>query len=444
MPTITSSGIGSGIDINSLVNQLVELERRPLNAVNDKIASIDSQVSAYGRFKSSMSDFQTAMKGLSTASKFQVFSTTSSNEGVVSATASETASIGTADINVTQLAERNKVATSAFANGSTVIGEGNLAINVGSNAFNITIDATNSTLNGIRDAINSAADNTGVTATVLTDDAGSRLILTADDTGSSNAVSVAVTGATGNLSQMDSANMSTIQAAQDATLTIDGFAVTSSSNKVTGALQGVTLDLKSTGASTINLARDDTTITESVQAFVDAFNDIRDTISGLRDRELAADSTLLTIDRQIMSELNSAISISGGSYSYLTEVGVEMDRYGKMQLNSDNLQNALNKDFEGFSKLFSDSTDGIAVRLDTLAGNVLATDGLIDSREDGLGSQRRSLVEQADRIDRRLVSTEARLRAQFTAMDKLVASLNSTGDFLSQQLKNLPSANQSS
>ncbi len=452
MPAIQAPGVGSGLDINSLVDQLVTLERQPLQAVQRQKSDIQAQLSSYGRFKSVVAEFRDAMQGLSSADSFQIFRASSSNESAFTASAGVDAAPGSYAIEVSSLASRHKLASEAFSDADSVVGEGTLTLANGADSFDVAIDAGNHTLAGIRDAINQAADNTGVTATVLRDDAGSRLVLTSRDSGTSNAIRVSVSGdgdggdsdANG-LSRLafdaTSRNLNEIRAASDAVVNIDGFTVTSASNTVSGALQGVSLQLDAPGSGTLTVATDRDAIEDSAQSFVDAFNKLRDTIKNLRNGDLEADSTLLSIDNSVLRQINTRAGIPGSNFNYLTELGIEIDRYGQMSLDRGRFETALARDFDGVSRFFSDADNGIAARLENLGDQVLASGGLIDARESGLNTRIRSLDQQADRIDRRLVGTEARLRAQFTAMDSIVANLNATGDYLSQQLSGLSSLN---
>ncbi len=202
MPQIQAPGVGSGLDINSIVNQLMVLERRPLDLLENKQDQAEAQLSAFGQLKSSISSFESAMSNLSSLSKFQIFSPASSDDTILTATADDTAVEGTYDIDVTALAASHKLASNAFSNPTDVVGEGTLSLSVGSNSFDVTIDSSNSTLFGLRDAINNAPTNTGVTATIVNENSGSRLILTSDDAGTANALTVTATnGSVGNLSQ---------------------------------------------------------------------------------------------------------------------------------------------------------------------------------------------------------------------------------------------------
>ncbi len=448
---IQASGVGSGLDINNIISQLVALERRPLNNLDTKTETINAQISAYGSLKSKLSDFQTAMDDLSGSNSFKVFQTSSANDAIFSATADSSAVAGSYAINVAALAERDKIATKAFTDSNSIVGEGTLTISSGTNSFDVAINATNSSAAGIRDAINSATDNSGVTATIVTDDAGAHLVLSSDNTGTANALKITVAGdSDGN--NTDDAGLSSlafdtgggvvhrpaISTAADSVVEIDGFTVTSSSNTISTALEGVAISAKSLGASTLNITRDDTAIQESVQKFADSYNALRTEINTQRAGELEGDNTLLIIERQLADVLSSGTAITGSSFSYLIDVGISVDKNGKMSVDSSAITNTLNSDFSSFVNLFSATDEGIASRFHSLADNWLATDGLIKDREKGLSSRIDSIDKQRGRFESRLQQVERRLRAQFTAMDTLVSNLNATGSFLTQQLASIP------
>ena len=456
MASIQAPGIGSGLDVNNIVSQLIALERRPIDRLDSKQAIINAQISAYGSLKSKISDFQTALQALSNLSSFQIFNAVANDEDIFTATADENSVAGTYSINVIALAERDKIFTQAYTDGATVVGEGTLTIAVGSDSFDVVIDSSNSTLAKIRAAINDASDNTGVTATIVTDDNGAQLVISTDKTGTDNALKITVTGDTDS-NNTDDAGLSAlaydvgggivhraaITTAGDAVVQIDGFTVTSSSNTISGALEGVSITAKTIGSSTLQITRDDEGITESVQAFADAFNALREELDTQRKGQLEADSTLLTIERQLYAILNAGTAITGSSFSYLVQVGLSTDEDGKLSLDSSDLNSVLSSDFQSLANLFAAQDEGIIFRLEAFADNLLDSNGLIDSREDGLKTQSDSIDDQKLRLENRLIIIERRIRAQFTALDTLVSSLSSTGNFLTQQLANLPTINRS-
>ncbi|WP_296593869.1 flagellar filament capping protein FliD [Methylophaga sp.] len=449
MATIQSPGIGSGLQVNDIVSQLMEIERQPIDNLTTKKSFVNAQISAYGSLKSKVSDFQTAMSNLNSPEKFQVYQATSGSESVFTSSVSSGAVAGNYNIEVVNLAERDKIATKAYTDSSTVVGEGTLNISIGADSFELTIDGTNNTLAGIRDAINNATDNTGVSATIVTGDDGARLVLSSEETGTDNALRISVTDSDGG--NTDETGLSAlaynpeggvefraaISSAQNALVRIDGFNVSSSTNTITGAVDGITINAASIGTTTLSVTRDDEKILESVEAFATAFNALRTEINNQRSGQLEADSTLLSLERQVFDVLNAGSSIDGSSFSYLIEAGVSIDKNGVMGVDSDRINDIMNTDFESFTNLFASENGGFAAKLSNLANGWLETNGLIDSREDGLKTQVEGIDDQILRMEDRLISVEARIRAQFTALDTLVSSLNNTSSFLTQQLASL-------
>jgi len=443
MPTITAGGIATGLDVNSIISQLMALERRPLDQLEQKESAVRAQISAYGTLKSSLATFASAMAALTDISKFQPYAAATSNDTRVTATVGEGASPGRFAINTTTLASNHKLSSAAYASGAPV-GTGTLNFTVGGESFSVVIDATNNTLEGIRDAINTASGNSKVTAAVINSTTGARLLLSANDSGAANAITVAITG-DGDGSDTNASGLSALSyvagalrltqrtAAQDAALTIDGIAVSSPSNNVGTAIDGVTFNLLATGTATITISRDDSAITTAAQDFAKAYNELKDAIAKLRSGDLTNDSTLRGIESALFNVLQTPASV-GGNFSFLTEVGVSRDRFGKMQVDVGRLSDALGTNPSAVISLFTDATQGIPARLQEAAESLTQSGGLIAGREEGLNSRVRSLEDQQERLERRLVMIEKTLRAQFTALDTLVSQLQSTGAFLTQQL----------
>lgn len=451
MASISAPGLGSGLDIGSIVDELVALESLPLQQLEADERELEADLSAYGQLNSSLSSFQSAMESLGSLSKFKTFTSTSSNEAAFTASATSDAAPGSYNIEVTSLAANHKLSSSAFADSSTVVGTGTLTISVGAESFDVAIDNTKETLAGIRTAINEASDNTGVTATIVNADGGSYLVLTSDETGTANEISVTVSG-DGDGNDSDNAglsqlvyvsgvteNMSEVQAATDATLTVDNtFNITSSSNTITGAIEGLTIEVDAIGTGTLALDRDDTTIEDNIQQFVDAFNDLNKTIDNLRAGQLEADNTLLTVETLIQNVFNAPADIAGGAFSYLSEIGITTNDQGELTLDTTMLQTALDTDFDGVAQLFANEPEGFAYRLEAIADDLLDDNGIIDAREDGINAELEDIEERKLDLERRLELTEQRLLAEFTALDVLLAELNNTSAFLTQQLANLP------
>ena len=447
--SITSLGIGSGIDIESIVNQLVAVERRPIQFLEVQQTEIDIQISALGLVKDSVASFQSAVSGLNVASGFRSFSVTSSDEDVLTATAGEGSVPISSDIEVTSLAQRHKLASKEFASGDSVVGTGQLNISVGVDSFSISIDANNNTLEGIRDAINENLNNTGISASIITADDGSHLVLTSDDSGTANALTVTVTG-DGDGNDTDDAGLSSlvfveggtenlqeIDVAQDATFTVDGFDVTRSSNEISDVIEGVTLALEGLGKASLSVSEDRSVGQSAIEAVVKAYNDLIISLNSQRESTLQGESLLLGIETRARQILSNRLQVPGSNYSYLFDVGLTFDRDGILSLDSDKYNQAVEDDFNSVVELFTDSENGFAQAIDSILSSYLDAGGLIDARTDGLNTSKDRIDDDIERIEDRIVLTEERLRRQYTALDTLVSQLNATSSFLTQQLANL-------
>ena len=440
---ITASGVGSGLDINGIINQLMSLERRPLTSLQGQQRTLQTQLSDYGKLKSAISTFQEAMKNLASADKFKVFTATSSDENVLTATASSSAAIAANSVEVVRIAERHKmVADTTFTDTDTVAADTSMTITVGDTAFNVDIGGK--TLAEVAAAINDADDNAGVNATVANVDGGARLILGARETGSTSALQVSYSS--GDPFSLQTTNEDRngaggfTAADLDAVLVLDGnsaLTATRSSNNVSDLITGVTLNLKKAGTVDLNVGRDLDKVEESAKAFADAFSALRTSIKDLRKGSLSGDSTLVSLENRLLEVINNPASGLSTDYSYLSEVGVSVQKDGSMKLDSTVFRAALEQDFNGVAALFSASGQGFAARFKTMADEIVGSDGLIDSRTDGINDRISDMKQRVSQMELRLVTIETRYRSQYAAMDSLLGSLRSTGDFLTQQLANL-------
>ncbi len=456
---LSAAGIGSGLDVDSIVSQLMTFERRPLVSLQNQLTDIDARVSAYGELKSALATFQSAMKDLSTPAALKVFTTTSGNDEVFTASATSTAAASSFQIDVVRLAERHKFASAEMLDTDTIGGKNNDALNiqVGSDPANtLTVDlSTASTLGDIRDAINTDAANPGVTATlVFGNDGNQKLVLTARDSGAENALTISSSGLSnpgngngnGNGAGTDFGfqeinNIGGNTALLDAEISVDGYSVTRASNTIDDVITGVTLDLHNADPGipyTLDIARDTAAVAESVQAFADAYNGMMTSIDTLRDKGLATDSALFSIERGLRGVINTPASGLSSGYAYLAQIGVTFSREGIMTVNTAAVESVLVNNFNAVSELFSTDGQGFANRLDTQVDGWLDIDGLINGRTDGLDSQKRLLQTREQSLEYRMGQIEAGLYAQFTRLDTLLGNMQGTSDYLGQQLQLLP------
>jgi flagellar hook-associated protein 2 len=397
-------------------------------------------LSAFGKLKSGLSTFQSALSALKSLDAFKLFTATSSDEAAFTATADSNAAISTNSIDVVQLAVADKRASQAIADtGTTTLGGSGdqMTITVNGNAF--VVDGGGMTLSQLRDAINSDPNNVGVSASIISETSTSnRLVLTSNETGTTNSISTTFTGTLGT-----DLGLTQITPPKDAQITIDNtFTVTRSSNVISDALSGVTLTLKAQTAATATLSvdRDLEGIKTNVQTFVDAYNELKTTIDGMSGvgNDLEADSTLRSMENQMRGVFNTAPSGLTGSYSFLAEIGVSFQKDGTLSVDSSALDTAIATDFSGVADLFANDDQGYLFRLDSVITGFVQASGLIKTREDGLNSRIDTTDQRISDMEYRLQLREDGLRKQFTSLDELMGQLNGTSQFLTKQLAALP------
>ncbi len=387
MATITASGIGSNLDVNSIVSQLMTVEQQPLAALNRKEASYQAQLSAYGSLRSALSGLRDAANGLSQAATFSAWLAAPSDATLYTAKATSGASVGSHTVEVKTLAQAQRIRSAAYASTSDTVGSGTLTIEFGTytgGAFTanaergtatITIPSSAQSLAGVRDAINAA--KAGVTASIVNDGTGNRLVLASAQTGAANAMRVTVADDDGNpadaagLSALAydaatgrTANMAEAVAARNAEAVIDGITVTKASNTITDALEGVTLTLtKASPGTTTTLAvsRDTTAARSAIQKLVDTYNQLGTTLKQLAGYDAASkqagvlqgDAAVRTIQSQLRSALSASLGNAGGGFATLSEVGIAFGRDGKLSLDATKLAAALDDPAKNVAALFA-------------------------------------------------------------------------------------------
>jgi len=459
---ITSQGVGSGLNVSSIISKLMQVEQVPLQQLQSKESGYQSQLSAYGQIKSALSSFQTALSSLSSTSDFKIFSATPSDSTVFTASADSTASAGTYNVTVNNLAQADKWtsaavtdSTSTAVDANTALGSsGTLNISVGGQSFSVNVASTD-TLTNIASNINGSSSNTGVTATVVNDTANSQayLVLTGNTTGAANTVSVTdgTSGGGTNLSQFLTANMTHQQTAQDASATIDGLSVTSSSNTMSNVITGVTLNLlaasptnsSGTGQTTqtLTVAQDTSSIEASAQKVVTAYNTLEKTVSSQSSGALSGDYTLVDLMSKLRSVIDTPASGINSQYTYLSEVGITTQSDGTLSLDTSKFDTALSTDFNGVASLFADSSQGVLSRLNTTVTDMLTpSTGLISARTTSINNNISDITNQINQTNARLAIVKQNYETQYNALDTLMAQMNSTSSYLSQQLASLPKA----
>ncbi len=454
MASISSPGIGSGLDVTGIVSRLVAAERAPTQLRLDRReAEALSKLSALGTIKAALSSFQSALEPLTTLEGFQGRTTSSGNPDVFTARASATAVPGRYSVEVLSLASGAKLRSSAFTSADTVVGSGTLTITSNSQAFTVAIASPNDTLADIAAAINDSDFNTEVLATIVNSVDGAHLVLTSTGTGVASAITVQASGDPGLDALVydpgaGTTNMVEVDAAADASLLIDGLSVTATSNSVADAIEGVTIDLLSAevGASyDLTVGVDTEGARSQLAAFVDAYNELVGTLAGqttfdvdsLEAGPLFGESAVRNLIFDLRAMVGGIIDDTSSPYRALAEVGITTNLDGTLTLDETTLSDVFASNLNDVGRLFSDE-NGFANRLDELVGGFLEPDAALTVRTDGLELLIEDIAEQRAALDLRMDAVRTRLTTQFNALDSLVSQLNTTSNFLSQQLASLP------
>lgn len=446
----STSGI-AGLDVQSLVSQLMTIERKPIDTLNAKVTDYQSRISSFGTLSGLVSSLQTAAKSLQ--STLQAFGAASSDATSLAASASSSATAGTYSVNVAHLAQAQNLVAAGQTSQTTAItaSASTVAFTIGGSTTNVTVGA-NATLQDIRDAINGAG--LGVTATIINDGSGTpyRLALTANNTGAANGIASITVQAGGDDALNDllafnptenapgAIGMAEKTTARDASLTINGLPITSASNTLTDAIQGVTLTLKGPTTTAVNLtvARDTSAIGKAASGFVDAYNAL---MTQLKSRSaygsstatagaLAGDGTV----RQMMTSLRNILATptSGGSLNYLAQAGITTQAGGNLALDSAKLTDALTSNFSGVDNLFNSAT-GFATRLTAWTDSMTRTGGLISQRTQSLNSSVKGFNDQISKLEVRMTALQKQYTTTYTNLNMLLLSMNDTSKYLTSQ-----------
>ena len=470
--TISSAGIGSGLDVNSIVTQLMALEQRPLTALQSKASAIQSTVSEYGKIKSAVSTLNDLAQKLASKTTWAQTVASSSDTAVGATTDGSTA--GTYTVDVTSLASVQTLASSAKA-ATAAVGSGTLHIELGAYAggtggaptiftpsgtppaVDIAVSATD-TLSDVRDKINGAS--AGVSAMILTDASGSRLLIRSNATGAVNGFRTSVSDDDGN--NADAGGLSALafdastgvsqmtrsQTAADAVATINGLPVTSASNTLTNIVDGLTLSLSAptTAPVTVNVVTDTASLKKTLTDFAAAYSAVykliaADTKYNATTKQggiLQGDSAAVGLQNQLRA-LAGGNSGASSTFGRLSDAGLQIQADGSMTVNSTKLDSAL-ANLPEITKLFSGSSasdptlDGFAKRFRTATDTMLGVSGSLTSRTTGLSAQLTRNQKDQDTLNTRLADIEKRLRAQYTALDTQMASLSTQSSYITQQV----------
>lgn len=395
MPAITAPGIGSGLDVEGIVNQLVAVEGQPATQRLDlREGDLQARLSAFGSLKSAVSTFQDSLASLSDVSGFNSKSAQSGDEKVATVSASSAAIPGNYDIDVTQLADAHTLVTDSslagaqFTSLTDTVGTGSLTFRLGTTTYDPLTDTytppfvpdpnnvaaavtiTDGSLSGIRDAVNAA--DIGVSASIIFDGTNYRLAFASDKTGAGNSLEITVldddannTDASG-LSLLsfneNSNHLLQTQAAQDALVKISGIDITSATNTLNEALEGQTIDLLGTGKTALNVVKDTAVVSANITEFVEQYNALVDTVKDLSSFDvdtqqagaLNGDAVLRSVNSQLRAILTSSVKGAADGFSVLSSIGITRSSTdGKLVIDTTKLNDAIRDNPDDVTALFA-------------------------------------------------------------------------------------------
>jgi flagellar hook-associated protein 2 len=475
MATISSPGIGSGLDVNSIVTQLVSLERKPIEQLQVQANTIQAKLSSFGLLQSYAGNLRDISDRLASPAFWTGNAATTSDGGSVGVSAASTASAGSYMVSVSALAQAQNLASKAYASSTSTVGGGTLHIEVGSWNDNLTtftadagkvpVDLTvaaGSSLDGVAAQINAA--HAGVTASIVNDTSGARLVLTSVASGAAGAVRITATDDDGNNTDasglsalafdpaVTAGQMSQSQAGKNTTATVNGLAVSSATNTLDNVIPGVKLTLYKTTTSPVEVKvqQDIGSIKKAITDFAKAFSEMNVYISQQTKYDAAAKKGApLQGDRAtlaVQSNLRTLFSDSSSAslvYSRLSDVGLELQTDGSMKVNDAKLSAALAAKPDEVMKLFTSTTaadsseQGFAVRAKALAAKLTDSNGAITTRTKGLRDSITRNQQDQDRLEKRVAMIQARLTKQYSALDTMMSQMNATNSSLSQSLSAL-------
>ena len=469
---LSSAGIGSGLDVETIVSKLVAPEKQPLNKLQTVASSIQSKISIFSQVKSLMSTLSDVASKLSQNSSWSAMVATSSNVGAVQVSVSGAASATSFSVGVAQLARAQSVASAALGATNAPVGGGSLSIQLGTwsgtgtaspqfaegtaGAVSVQIDAAD-TLAVVASKINDA--KAGVTATVLRDANGERLLLRSDSTGEASGfrIQVAEDGASPGLSRLSfdpqlSAGLgmasTTPQYGQNAKASINGIAVESATNTFTDTIPGLsfTASQVTTAPVDVTVSPDTAAMKKSVQDFVTAYNAVNDLLTASTKYDeatkkagaLQGDSTTVGLQNALRSVMG-ATATGAGAFQRLADIGIDMKRGGKLEVSESKLDAAL-KNPQALKAMFATNagagadSNGLAVKVKSFASQMLSFEGLLENKASALGASVKRNTSDQERVNDRAAVVEKRLRAQYTALDAKMGSLTALNSYIAQQV----------
>ena len=456
MANVQFGGLITGLDTNALISGLVKAEQGPINILQNQKAALQIQQGVYSTVIGSLGSLKSSAQSLSLSTDFDKKTAASSDDTVLTASADATALTGYNTVIVDTLAKAQSLKSVSFAGASDSIGTGKLTIQIGNKSVDVTIDGTNNTLPGLKSAINSSG--AAVTASVV--NAGTsaspdyRLLVQSKETGTANAVTI--TGTLSGGTDPFAGGGTIVQAAADAIFSVNGLAVSRSSNTISDVLPGVTFVLLKEGdhngvvesadaSASVTVSADGAAIKSAISKFIDSYNAVNKIVidqftlnpDTKRQGALAGDAAL----RGVISQLRSQLSQAGGNgagFKYLSDIGINFQKDGSLTIDDGKLTNALATDPTGVSNLFALVQNGIGKRIpDTVDNFISSFNGSLTFRQNGIQADIDRIDQKVASEQRRINALQDRLTKQFSDLEQVVSQLKSQNDYLVQHLTSI-------
>jgi flagellar hook-associated protein 2 len=459
-PILPGLGLGSGLDTGAIVKALVDSDKAAKQGQIDRATKTNaSNISGIGTLRALLATFQSTLKALgsTTTPQFTGVAATSANTSALTVTAGNSAVAGIYTVDVTQLATSSKVATAAFAGGaSSAVASGTLTISQGGTDYALDIPA-DSTLQSVRDAINSKYSSSGLTANIVTDGFGSRLVVGSTKTGAGNDISLsgiaslAADGSVEMASPPTAASSGSLGFAKDAKFTVDGLEMTSATNKLDNVVSGLSMTLlvAGTGPTTVTVATNADGLKASIQKFVDAYNAVAKAVTSLTKPSVDAEGNSVpaaltgdSLPRSLLAAIRTPLSEtgSGDKLTVLSQLGITTNQTtGALDFDSGKFTAALNdKQLGGEVQTLFAGENGLLERMDnaikpytegkTGAGGVGGSEAILTTRSKNLDLLKAKLSEEQLALDRRIETLTAVLTKKYNDMDTLVGKLKATAN----------------
>jgi flagellar hook-associated protein 2 len=460
MATISSAGIGSNLPVDDIINKLMSIERQPVARLQSQASTIQTKISAFGQLQSALSTFRDSSLALTRTNTWGATTAASSDATAIQVSTGEGAVTGNYAISVGALAKTESAVTRTYENADELVGAGTLRVEIGSfgqagfapqpnlEAMNIDISPTDS-LATVRNKINAAG--AGVSAVIVNDATGARLVISSTNPGTDNVFRLS------GVADLDyepgvPSGMTQTQEAANAEVTINGLSVTTSGNRLTDMIQGLTINLnKPDSSAQITVSQDNAALKTSVQSFVDSYNALATMLSAQTKYDegskkagsLQGDSTAVGLQRQLRNMLTGN-SPASSVYPNLNSVGITLQRDGTLKIDDTRLTSALNSNPTELKNLFSASVptvnendpdeNGIATRLRIFTDKVLGSEGALTTKTESLNTTLSLNRKRQDEFENRLTLTENRLRAQYTSLDSNMSRLTALNTYITNQV----------